>query len=222
MGRRPGAAASAPASPPADEGNHDVGGVTVEPLATVVVDGRGPGIGMTSGELDVPERHPGVEGGHDEGCPEHVRVDVPQLSPPSDGPNPPMGGAPVPALPRGAAEDRSLRPLTYGQVDHPGGSGDEGDHCGLGALAHDPEGPGTTIEAQVLDVGTAGLADPQAVQSEEDGERFMGVVEVLGGEEEPAELGAVETPPLGAVDNRAAHVYWAGFETICPSMWPKR
>jgi hypothetical protein len=29
---------------------------------------------MTGSELDVPEGHPGVEGGHDEGRAEHVRA----------------------------------------------------------------------------------------------------------------------------------------------------
>ena len=161
---------------------------------------------MTGGELDVTEGHSGVEGGHDEGRSEHVRVDVAEPGPPSDGADPPVGGAPVQALARGTAQDRSFRPLTHGQVDHPCGSGNVGDHRGLGALAHDPKGPVPTLQAQVLDVGTTGLADPQAVQSEQDGEGSMGVVEVLRGEEEPAELGAVEAPPLGAVDGRPAHV----------------
>ena len=155
---------------------------------------------MTGSELDVTERHSGVERRHDEGSAEHVRVDVAEPGPPSDGTYPAVGGPAVQALPQGTAQDRSLRPPTHGQVDHPGGPGNKGDDCRLGALAHDPKGPVTSVEAQVLDVGAAGLAHPQSVEAQQDGESSMGVVEVLGGEEEPSELGAIKPPALGAVD----------------------
>ena len=68
-----------------------------------------------------------------------------QSSAPSDRANPAVGGAPVQALARGPVEDRSLRPLTHGQVDHPGGSGHEGITAGLEPLAHDPKGPVETL-----------------------------------------------------------------------------
>ncbi len=180
--------------------------MAVEPLAPVVVDGRLPGIDMMVGELDVTEGHLGVEGSHDEGGAEHVRVDVTQSSAPSDGAHRAMGGAPIQALPRGTAEDRSFGPFAHGQVDHPGGTRHDGDDCGLGALDHDPKGPVPSIDAQVLEVRTAGLAHPQAIEAEQDGEGSMGVVEVLCGEEEPSELGAIDAPALGAVDGRATDV----------------
>ena len=42
-----------------DEGDDDVGGVAIEVLAASVVDGRGAGVGVTSGDLDVcPSRAP--------------------------------------------------------------------------------------------------------------------------------------------------------------------
>jgi hypothetical protein len=41
------------ASAAGDEGDDDVGGVAVEVLAAPVVDGRGPGVGVASGDLDV-------------------------------------------------------------------------------------------------------------------------------------------------------------------------
>ena len=154
---------------------------------------------MTGGELDVTERHSGVERRHDEGSAEHVRVDVAEPGSPSDGTNPAMGGSPVQALARGTAEDRPLRPLAHGQVDHPGGPRHKRDDCGLGALAHDPKSPVTSVEPQILDVGAAGLAHPQTVQAEQDSEGPMGVVEVLRGEEKAPELGAIEPPALGAV-----------------------
>jgi len=161
---------------------------------------------MTGGELDVTEGHPGVEGGHDEGGAEHVRVDVAEPGPPSDRADPAMGGSPVQALARGTEEDRPLRPLAHGQIDHPSGSRNDGDDRRFRFFAHDPKGPVPTVEAQVLDVGTAGLAHPQSVEAEQDGERSMGVVEVLRGEEEPAELGAVEAPAFGTLDGRTADV----------------
>ena len=127
----------------------------------------------------------------------------------------------VQALARGTAEDRPLDPLTHGQIDHPSSTGNKGDHRGLGALAHDPKGPATTLQAQVLDVRTAGIADPQAVQPQQDSEGPMDMVEVLGGEEEAPELRAIEAPTFWAVDGRAAHVL-GGLEPIRPSMWAKR
>ena len=39
------------------------------------------------------------------------------------------------------------------------------------------------LEAEVLDVGRARLADPQAVQSEQHGESGMGLVDPLGSEQ---------------------------------------
>src|SRR5258708_7893633 len=49
-----------------DVGDDDVGGVAVEVLAASVVDGGGSRVGVTGGDLDVSERYPCVEGGHDE------------------------------------------------------------------------------------------------------------------------------------------------------------
>jgi hypothetical protein len=48
--------------------------VAVEVLAAPVVDGCGAGVGVTSGDLDVSQRHAGVECGHDERGSQHVRV----------------------------------------------------------------------------------------------------------------------------------------------------
>ena len=64
----------------------------------------------------------------------------------------------------------------------------------LVALAHDPQPPVAPLEAEVLDVGGARLAHPQSVQAQEHGEGAMGGIEALGGEQQGAELGAVESP----------------------------
>jgi hypothetical protein len=78
-------------SPAGDEGDHDVGGVTVEPLAAVVVHRRRAWIGVAGGELDVARRHPGIQSGHDERRSEHVRVDMAEPRPPTDRAHPTMG-----------------------------------------------------------------------------------------------------------------------------------
>ena len=57
-----------------------------------------------------------------------------------------------------------------------------------------------SFEPEVLDVGGAGLAHPEAVQAQEDGEGGVGVVEALGGEQERSELGSVEAAGVVGVD----------------------
>ena len=64
----------------------------------------------------------------------------------------------------------------------------------------------SSLHGHVLDVGLAGLADAQTVQPEEHGQGGVGVVEALGGEQEPAELTAVQSAALGGMDRRTAHV----------------
>jgi hypothetical protein len=49
----------------------------------------------------------------------------------------------------------------------------------------------------------------------------VALVVVLGGEEEHAELGAVESAGVAGV-NLWRRTYWAGFELIRPSMWANR
>ena len=53
--------------PSGHEGDDDVGSMAVEVLPPAVVDGRGPRVGVAGGELDVTQRHSGVEGRRDEG-----------------------------------------------------------------------------------------------------------------------------------------------------------
>ena len=54
-------------------------------------------------------------------------------------------------------------------------------------------------EGEILDVGSTCLTDPKPVEPEEHGQSGMIPVESLGGEEERAELPAVQSPPLGRV-----------------------
>ena len=59
------------------------------------------------------------------------------------------------------------------------------------------------------------------MQSEEHGKSGMGVVDRPGGEKERPQLGAVKA--AGVVGwTLGRGTYWAGLETILPSMWARR
>ena len=53
---------------------------------------------MTGSQLDVTQRHPGVQGRHDERRPEHVRMDMAEACPPTGPVHPTMGDPAVEAL----------------------------------------------------------------------------------------------------------------------------
>jgi hypothetical protein len=61
---------------PGDERCDDVGGVPVQARPRAVVANGGPRIGVGGGLLHIPQRHPGVKRGGDEGVPQRVRADV--------------------------------------------------------------------------------------------------------------------------------------------------
>jgi hypothetical protein len=117
-----------------------------------------------------------------------------------------VGGTPIEALSIAAAQDRSLATFAHGQVDRARRTGDQRDRGRLVALAENAKRPVAPFEAEVLDVGGAGLAHPQPVQPEQHRERRVLAVVLLGGEQEHAELGAVQPARIGRMDLRAAHV----------------
>jgi hypothetical protein len=143
------------------EGDDNVGGVSVEVLASPVVDRGGSGVGVTGGDLDVSQRDPSVEGGHDERGSQHVRVNGAEPGTLADRADPPVGRAPVEAVAVTASQDRPLVAISDGQVDRPSGPRYERHGGGLVALAHDPQRAMAALDAEVLDVGGAGLADTQ-------------------------------------------------------------
>src|SRR5688500_15367693 len=98
--------------------------------------------------------------------------------------DPPVGGPPVEALAVTAPKDRPLVAFTDRQVDRSSGPGHERHGGGLVALAHDPQGAMAALDAKVLDVGGAGLGDPEPVQAEQHGERGVVAVVLVGREEE--------------------------------------
>ena len=69
---------------------------------------------MAGGDLDVPQRHPGVESGHDKPGSQHVRVHESESGPFADRPDPPVGGAAVQTLTIATPQDRAVVTFTDG------------------------------------------------------------------------------------------------------------
>ncbi|HYO29613.1 MAG TPA: hypothetical protein VER37_03450, partial [Thermomicrobiales bacterium] len=115
-------------------------------------------------------------------------------------------GAPVEPGAVVAEQDWPGHAFPDGKVDGPGRPEYQGDDGRLVALAGNTQCPVPSLEAETLDVGRACLADPQTIQPEEDGQRSMGMVDPLGGEEERPELGAVEASGVVRVDLGSADV----------------
>ena len=204
-----------------DEGDHDVGSVAIEVLPAPVVDRRYSRVCVPGGQLHIPQRHAGVEGRHDERGPKHVRVHRAEAGPLADGPNPAVRGPTVEPFAVTAAEDRAFAPFADGQVDGSCRPRDERNGGGLVALADDVQRAMAASDAEVLDVGGARLAHSQSVQPEEHRQGGMGAVVTLGGEQEHAELGAVESSPRRRV-HCGRRTYCAGFEAMRPSICAKR
>ena len=74
-----------------------------------------------------------------------------------------------------------------------------------------------TLESQVLNVGRTGFADRKPVETKQHRERHMGMVVVLGGEQEHAELRAIQATRVRGVHLRTAHVL-RRVDAIRPSM----
>ena len=93
-----------------------------------------------------------------------------------------------------AQQDRSFAAFADRQVDGAGGAGHERDAGWLVALADDAQGAVTAFEPEVFDVRAARLADPQAVQAEQHGQRGVHRRGPLGGVQERRQLAAVHAP----------------------------
>jgi len=92
----------------------------------------------------------------------------------------------------GVRNKRSFRALADGQVDGAGGAGGERDGDDLAALAGDDQGPVAALESQVLDVGPDRLRYPQPVEGEQGDQGVLGGRAEPGGDQERAELAAVQ------------------------------
>jgi len=148
---------------------------------------------MRGGLLHIAQRNPGVERRSDKCVPERVRAD--RLGDPGAArhlADDPPGAMPVQAAPVSGEEDGAVAAFAGGQVDCPGGAGRERDGDNLAALAGDRQRPVATFQAQVLDVGTGGLGDPQPVQREQRDQRMLGWRPEPGRHQQRAELVAVQ------------------------------
>jgi hypothetical protein len=105
-----------------------------------------------------------------------------------------------------AAKDRPFAPFADGQVDGSRRPGDERDGGGLVALAEDAQRAMAAFDGKILDVGGTRLAHSQSVQPEQHRQGGVGAVVLVGGEQEHAELGAVESSPGRRVHLRPSDV----------------
>jgi hypothetical protein len=133
--------------------------VAVEVLSAMVVDPGGARVGVSRGELDVAQRDAGVERGHDESCAQHVRMYGSESGALSDRSHPSMRCAPIEPLTIAPQQDRPVIPLADREVNGPRRQRDEWDHGGLVSLTDDPQRSVSALEAEILDVGVACLAD---------------------------------------------------------------
>jgi len=89
-------------------------------------------------------------------------------------------------------EERSFGALAGGQVDGAGGARGERDRDDLAALAGDDQSAVAALEAQVLDVGAGGFRHAQPIEGEQGEQRVLGGRAEAGGDQERAELVAVQ------------------------------
>jgi hypothetical protein len=82
-------------------------------------------------------------------------------------------------------QDGAFAALADGQIDGAAGARHQGEEGRPVALADDADYPMASLHAHVLDVGTAGLGDPEPVQAQQHGQGGVGVIAALGGEKEP-------------------------------------
>jgi hypothetical protein len=89
----------------------------------------------------------------------------------------------------------------------PGGARRQRNGHHLAALAGDGQGPVPALQTQVLDVGAGGLGEPQPVQGEQGDQRVLGRRAEPGGDQQRAELVAVQRGGMGfVVHSRTADV----------------
>jgi hypothetical protein len=111
-----------------------------------------------------------------------------------------MCRATVEALAVPAVQDRALAALAEHEVDRAGHPWHEGNDRRLVAFADDAQCSMASIKAEIFRVGRTGLAHSESIQAEEHRQGGMVTVVPLGGEEEGAQLSAVEAPTFARVD----------------------
>jgi hypothetical protein len=107
-------------------------------------------------------------------------------------PDDPPGTMPVQPAAVQSEEDRSFGAFADGQVDRPGGARCERDSDDLAALAGYHQGSVAALDTESFDVGAGGFGDPQSVQREQGDQRVLRRRAEPGGDQEGAELVAVQ------------------------------
>jgi hypothetical protein len=133
-----------------------------------------------------------------------------------DGAYPAVSGASFETLAVAASKDGVCVAFADGEVDGPRGAWYERDGSGLVALAEDPEGAVSSLEAESFDVGCARFANSESVESEQYRKRSVVAIEAFRGEQERAQFRAVHAVALVGVHSRSADVL-GGVEAMRPS-----
>jgi hypothetical protein len=141
--------------------------VAVEVLAGTVVPHCCAGICVPRGDLHVPQVDPGVEHGGHEGVPEHVGVH-PREADASDGCELAQSpGCDVPVHPGAASveQERSTGAIAGRPLDGAADRGRQRHQDDFAALVRHPQDPVPVLFAEVVDVCSDSLEDPQAEQA---------------------------------------------------------
>ena len=150
--------------------------------------------------MDVAQGDAGVEGGGDERVPQRVRADrLGDAGSFGHAADDASGAVPVQALAVGAEEDRPVKAFADREVEAAGGPWGERDGDDLATFAQDGEGAVAAFAAHGGDVRPEGFADPQAVEREQRYQRMVQRCPEAGGDEQGAELVAVQRGGVGFV-----------------------
>jgi hypothetical protein len=183
-----------------DVGGHDENGVAIEGDPRSVVAHGGAGVGVRGGILHVAQRDPAVEGSANECMAQGVRADrLGDPSPAGDTPDDPAGPVTVETLLFSGHEDRAAGPFPDPEVDSTGGTRRERNGDALAALAHDGKGPMSSLDTQGLDVGPDRFGHPQTIECQQRDQRMLGCGAETSGDEEGADLVAVQADGVGFV-----------------------
>jgi hypothetical protein len=137
-----------------------------------------------------------------------------------DGTHPAVSRAAVHALPVTAPQSRTFAPRTDREVEVRSVQGTSGMTVSLLPLPmiRSVRWPRSR---QVFDVGGAGFADPKAAEADQHGQRGVVAVDLLAGEQQHAEFGAIQSRDSdGWIWER--RMYCAAFDGTRPSMRANR
>jgi hypothetical protein len=127
-------------------------------------------------------------------------MDVAESASFTDRSHPAVSGSSIESLTVAAEQDRAFVAFTNGEVDRAASARNERDHCGLVALADNPQCAVAALERKVLDVRRTCLGHAQAVEAEQHSERGVSAVVAFGGEQEAAEFTAIHGVLFGRFD----------------------